>query len=67
MKVRAILCLMAMTVGFQAFARGQALGGDTVVQRDPGAPVGSEKNPMRVPSGVMFGLSVHRVLPKYPV
>jgi len=30
------------------------------------SPLGSEQNPVRVSSGVMMGLSIHREIPHYP-
>lgn len=38
----------------------------STIKIDPQAPIGSAKNPVRVSSGIMFGLSINRPKPIYP-
>jgi protein TonB len=69
MRLRVLLVIVIGTllVGHPVIGFGQTSGAATSDQTTNNAPLGSEKNPVRVSSGVMAGLVIHREIPHYPV
>jgi periplasmic protein TonB len=68
MRLRVLLAIVFGTLlsGHPAIGFGQTSGtaADQVMNT---GPLGSEQNPVKVSSGVMMALSIHREIPHYPV
>ena len=57
----------ALLVGHPVIGFGQTSRTATSDQAMNNAALGTEQNPVKVSSGVMMGLSIHREIPHYPV
>jgi Gram-negative bacterial TonB protein C-terminal len=69
MRLRVLLAIVfgTLLVGHLAIGFGRTSGTATSDQATNNAPLGSEQNPVKVSSGVMMSLSIHREIPHYPV
>jgi hypothetical protein len=56
----------ALLLGYPIIGLGQTSAGASD-QAANNAPLGSEQNPVKISSGVMMGLVIHREIPRYPV
>ena len=68
MRLRRLLLIAvgAMLSGWPVIGSDQ-MSGAAQDQSANSAPLGSEQNPVKVASGVMAGLIIHRVTPQYPI
>jgi protein TonB len=69
MRLRILPAIVGGTLlaGHPAIGFGQTSGAAAPDQATNTAPLGSEQNPVKVSSGVMNGLAIHREIPHYPV
>jgi hypothetical protein len=67
LRVSLLVVIGTLLVGYPVVGLGQASGAAASGQPANDAPLGSEQNPVKVSSGVMMGLNIHREIPHYPL